>query len=141
MRVTNESWYQSLRGYGQHGLGVAGFLSGTLNSLACTIGGMKPRPTLRDPKIKKGADLTHDEVAENMNPERLQEAQFKHGNLETWKYKGEKPTSGRQATDKDPGTIKVYEIWKNAAGKEFELHYFKHLDGTLEDLKEKPRTR
>jgi hypothetical protein len=39
-----------------------------------------------------------------------------------------------------PGTLKIYEIYEDDVGDEIEVHYFRHLDGTVSDVKVMPRS-
>jgi hypothetical protein len=65
-----------------------------------------------------------------------------HGDPGTWKYQGTKPGSGVPAHTQQapPGTLKIYEIYKDEFGEEFEIHYFRHLDGTVSNVTPKPRS-
>lgn len=65
-----------------------------------------------------------------------------HGDPSTWKARGEKEGSGVPATSPNapPGTQKIYEIYEDAFGDEIEVHYFRHPDGSVSDVKVKPRT-
>ncbi len=67
---------------------------------------------------------------------------LRHGDPGQWKTKGQKPGSGLPATSPNapPGTLKVYEIFEDEFGEEIELHYFRHSDGTVSDVKVKPRS-
>lgn len=67
---------------------------------------------------------------------------LKHGDPGKWKSKGEKPGSGAPATSRDapPGTLKIYEIYEDEFGKEIEIHYFRHPDGSVSGVKVTPLT-
>jgi hypothetical protein len=67
---------------------------------------------------------------------------IKHGDPGKWKYKGLKPGSSVPADSANAptGTLKVYEIYGDEFGDEIEVHYFRHVDGTVADVKVKPRT-
>jgi hypothetical protein len=65
-----------------------------------------------------------------------------HGDPGAWKYQGTKPGSGVPAHSPlaTPGTLKIYEIYKDEYGEELEVHYFRHLDGTVSNVTVKPRS-
>jgi hypothetical protein len=67
---------------------------------------------------------------------------LQHGDPSGWKPKGQKPGSGTAAHSPlaPPGTVKVYEIYEDEFGEEIELHYFRHPDGTVSDVKVTPRS-
>jgi len=39
-----------------------------------------------------------------------------------------------------PGTLKIYELYEDEFGDEIELHYFRHPDGTISNVKVTPRS-
>jgi hypothetical protein len=63
-----------------------------------------------------------------------------HGDPGQWKFVGPKFGSGVPATSPlaQPGTTKHYDIYKDAFGDEIEVHYFRHPDGSVGDVKVKP---
>jgi hypothetical protein len=67
---------------------------------------------------------------------------LQHGDPENWKYNGEKP--GSRAPAHSPlaptGTLKIYEIYVDEFGDEIELHYLRHQDGSVSDVKVTPRS-
>lgn len=65
-----------------------------------------------------------------------------HGDPGQWQYRGPKPGSGTLAHSPyaPAATLKIYEIYIDAHGDEIEVHYFRHLDGTLGNVKVKPRS-
>jgi len=67
---------------------------------------------------------------------------LQHGDPGRWTFKGNKPGSGVPAHSPHapPGTLKTYEIYVDALGEEIELHYFRHPDGTVSNVKVKPRS-
>ena len=62
---------------------------------------------------------------------------LQHGDPGRWKFKGQKPGSGvfAHSPSAPPGTLKIYEFYDNEFGAEIELHYFRHPDGTVSDVK------
>ena len=62
---------------------------------------------------------------------------FEHGDPGRWKFKGVKSGSGAPAHSANAplGTLKIYEIYVDEFGDEIEVHYFRHLDGTVSDVK------
>lgn len=68
---------------------------------------------------------------------------LQHGDPGMWKYKGRKAGSGTPAHSPlaPPGTIKVYEIYEDEFGKEIEVHYFRHPDGSVSGVKVTPRRK
>jgi hypothetical protein len=62
---------------------------------------------------------------------------LQHGDPENWKFKGHKPGSPTPATSPlaEPGTMKNYEIYEDQFGELIELHYFRHPDGSVGDVK------
>ena len=67
---------------------------------------------------------------------------LQHGDPGRWKFKGTKPGSGSTAhsANAPSGTLKIYEIYDNEFGEEIELHYFRHPDGRVSNVKVKPRS-
>ncbi len=67
---------------------------------------------------------------------------MQHGDPGKWTYRGPKPASPVPATSPSasPGTMKHYDIYKDEFGDEIEVHYFRRTDGSVEDVKIKPRT-
>ena len=67
---------------------------------------------------------------------------LQYGSPDTWKYVGKKPGSPVSANSPKalPGTMKHYDIYEDDSGVEFELHFFRHPDGTVGDVKAKPRS-
>jgi hypothetical protein len=65
-----------------------------------------------------------------------------HGDPGRWKFRGEKAGSGVPATSSGapPGTRKIYETYEDQWGDEIEVHYFRHTDGTVSDVKVKSRS-
>lgn len=63
-----------------------------------------------------------------------------HGDPTKWTYLGPKVGSGVPATSPtaEPGTTKHYELYKDVDGDEIVVHFFRHLDGTVSDVKVKP---
>ncbi len=60
-----------------------------------------------------------------------------HGDPSNWKPKGPKAGSPTPATSPSalPGTLKHYELYEDENGEEIEVHYFRHPDGTVGDVK------
>lgn len=114
---------------GGTGSGVtAGAVTGTLGVaspvvlyMTSTPGGLggSGRPTTAD-------------IAANMEPEHI----FDHGDPDTWKYLGEKRGSGVPADSPvaPPGTLKIFEVWEDEFGALLEVHYFRHLDGSVSNV-------
>jgi hypothetical protein len=67
---------------------------------------------------------------------------IQHGDPGKWKYVGVKPGSGVQAHSPSapPGTTKHYDTYEDEFGDEIEVHYFRHPDGSVSDVKIKPRS-
>lgn len=67
---------------------------------------------------------------------------IQHGDPGNWQFMGEKPGSGVPAHSPSapPGTTKQYDIYKDEFGDEIEVHYFRHPDGSVSDVKVKPRS-
>jgi hypothetical protein len=66
----------------------------------------------------------------------------KHGDPSNWTFRGPKPGSPVPATSPSapPGTLKHYDLYENEFGDKIELHYFRHPDGTVADVKIKARS-
>jgi hypothetical protein len=62
---------------------------------------------------------------------------LQHGDPGRWKFKGQKAGSGVPAHSPNapPGTQKIYEVYDTEFGDEIEVHYFRHADGTVSDVK------
>jgi hypothetical protein len=60
-----------------------------------------------------------------------------HGDPSKWRYLGPKRGSPTPATSVNalPGTMKHYDLYLDVHGDELELHYFRHPDGTVGDVK------
>jgi hypothetical protein len=67
---------------------------------------------------------------------------LQHGDPGKWSYRGPKPGSPVAATSPSavPGTMKHYDIYRDEFGDDIEVHYFRHPDGSVGDVKIKPRT-
>lgn len=67
---------------------------------------------------------------------------LQHGDPDNWTFKCEKPGSGVAAHSPlaPPGTLKIYEIFADEFGDEIELHYFRHQDGSVTNVKVTPRS-
>ncbi len=65
---------------------------------------------------------------------------LQHGDPSKWKFKGPKPGSPTPAASPSaqPGTVKHYDLYVDEFGEEIELHYFRHPDGSVGDVKVKP---
>jgi hypothetical protein len=65
---------------------------------------------------------------------------IEHGDPSKWKYKGPTAGSPTPATSPtaEPGTMKHYELYEDAYGNQIEVHYFRHPDGSVGDVKIKP---
>ncbi len=85
-------------------------------------------------------------IAGNMPEDPLDFVDFddvlQHGNPDDWTYLGPKPGSPTPAKslNAQPGKMKHYDIFKDQFGDQIELHYFRHSDGTVGDVKIRPRT-
>jgi hypothetical protein len=55
---------------------------------------------------------------------------------------GERPGSGVDAHSAlaPAGTRKIYEVYEDEFGVEIEVHYFRHLDGSVSGVKVTPRS-
>ncbi len=62
-----------------------------------------------------------------------------HGDPTKWKPIGPKPGSPTIAhsPDAEPGTMKHYELYEDELGDLIEVHYFRHPDGSVGDVKVK----
>jgi hypothetical protein len=62
-----------------------------------------------------------------------------HGDPGRWISLGPKPGSPVPATSPNarPGTMKHYDLYRNEFGEVIELHYFRHEDGSVDDVKVK----
>jgi hypothetical protein len=60
-----------------------------------------------------------------------------HGDPGKWKYLGPKAGSPTPATSPNAsaGTMKHYDLYENEFGDTIELHYFRHPDGSVGDVK------
>jgi hypothetical protein len=67
---------------------------------------------------------------------------LQYGDPGKWKYIGPKAGSGVPAHSAlaQPGTTKHYDIYQDEFGNEIEVHYFRHPDGSVGDVKVKPRS-
>ncbi len=65
---------------------------------------------------------------------------LQHGDPSKWTFVGRKAGSGVPATSPlaPPGTTKHYDIYKDEFGDDIEVHYFRHPDGSVGDVKIKP---
>jgi len=64
---------------------------------------------------------------------------LQHGDPSKWTFKALKAGSGVPATSPtaSPGTTKHYDIYDDEFGDEIEVHYFRHADGTVGNVKVK----
>lgn len=62
---------------------------------------------------------------------------IQHGDPTRWTFIGPKPGSGVPATSPHArtGTAKHYDIYTDAFGDRIEVHYFRHSDGSVADVK------
>jgi hypothetical protein len=65
---------------------------------------------------------------------------IQHGDPSKWAFRGPKPGSPTPATSPNarPGTMKHYDLYDDEYGDEIEVHYFRHPDGSVGDVKIKP---
>jgi hypothetical protein len=65
---------------------------------------------------------------------------IEHGDPTNWKYRGPKPGSPVPANslNAQPGSMKHYDLYTDEYGDPIELHYFRHPDGSVGDVKVKP---
>ena len=63
-----------------------------------------------------------------------------HGDPGKWVSKGPKKGSPAPATSSRaiPGTMKHYDLYLDEHGDDIEVHYFRHPDGTVGDVKVRP---
>jgi hypothetical protein len=61
---------------------------------------------------------------------------LKHGDPNNWKFRGRQSVL---ATDDDapPHTLKVYESYEDEYGDLIDVHYFRHSDGSVSNVKVK----
>jgi hypothetical protein len=64
---------------------------------------------------------------------------FRHGDPGTWISRGPKPGSPVIAHSgvAQPGTMKHYDLYTDEFGAEIEVHYFRHPDGSVGNVKVK----
>jgi hypothetical protein len=62
---------------------------------------------------------------------------IQHGNPADWRFLGPKSGSPTPATSPiaPPGTMKHYDLYEDAHGDLIEIHYFRHPDGSVGDVK------
>jgi hypothetical protein len=62
---------------------------------------------------------------------------LQHGDPSKWTFLGSKQGSGVPATSPlaQPGTTKHYDIYEDEFGDQIEIHYFRHADGSIGDVK------
>jgi hypothetical protein len=62
---------------------------------------------------------------------------IQHGDPGKWFFVGPKAGSPVPATSlkAPPGTMKHYDIYRNVFGDLIEVHYFRHADGSVADVK------
>ncbi len=62
---------------------------------------------------------------------------IQHGDPSNWRFKGPKFGSPTPATSPNaqPGAMKHYDIYQDEFGEEIEIHYFRHTDGSVGDVK------
>jgi hypothetical protein len=67
---------------------------------------------------------------------------LQHGDPGNWTPQGNKAGSGVPAHSPNapPGTLKIYELYEDEFGEEIELHYFRHPDGSVSNVKVTPRS-
>jgi len=110
--------------------------------LTGTLAGSVPVVVYMTRKARGDGDgfthISEDIISENMTLDEFNE----HGDPSNWNFEGEKPGSGLPATSPNapPGTLKIYERWTDEFGTLLEVHYFKHLDGSLSNVKLSPAT-
>jgi hypothetical protein len=65
---------------------------------------------------------------------------LQHGDPSKWMFVGPKVGSPAPATSPNAplGTTKHYDIYVDAFGDQIEVHYFRHADGSVADVKIKP---
>jgi hypothetical protein len=67
---------------------------------------------------------------------------LQHGDPGGWTFLGPKPGSPVPANSPNapPDTMKHYDLYADVFGDEIEVHYFRHADGTVADVKVKARS-
>jgi hypothetical protein len=67
---------------------------------------------------------------------------LQHGDPGRWRFVGPKPGSPVPAHSPaaGAGTMKHYDLYEDEFGDEIEVHYFRHPDGRVADVKVKPRS-
>lgn len=62
---------------------------------------------------------------------------LQHGDPARWNARGPKPGSPVDAhsLSAPPGTMKHYDLYTDLFGHDIEVHYFRHPDGTVADVK------
>jgi hypothetical protein len=67
---------------------------------------------------------------------------LQHGDPSNWTSQGVKAGSGVPAHSPNAptGTLKIYELYEDEFGDEIELHYFRHPDGSVSNVKVTPRS-
>ena len=67
---------------------------------------------------------------------------LQHGDPDNRVYFGPKPGSPVTANSPNalPGTMKHYDLYEDEFGDAIELHCFRHPNGTVGDVKVKPRS-
>jgi hypothetical protein len=67
---------------------------------------------------------------------------IQHGDPSKWKFRGPKRGSPTPATSPSaqPGTMKHFDLYEDEFGDEIEVHYFRHSDGSVGDVKVRPRS-
>lgn len=62
---------------------------------------------------------------------------IQHGDPYKWKFLGPKPGSPAPATSPvaQEGTMKYYDLYEDEHGDLIELHYFRHFDGSVVNVK------
>ncbi|MCY2994737.1 MAG: hypothetical protein NTY19_43780 [Planctomycetota bacterium] len=65
-----------------------------------------------------------------------------HGDPGKWRFQGCKQGSPTPATSANAplGTMKHYDLYADEFGDEIELHYFRYTDGSVDDVKVRPRS-
>ena len=60
-----------------------------------------------------------------------------HGDPGNWTYKGPKAGSPTPANTQtaQPGTMKHYDLYEDEFGNEIEVHFFRHPDGSVGNVK------
>lgn len=59
---------------------------------------------------------------------------LKHGDPSYWKFQGRK-TAPAKTPSAPPQTLKVYEYYEDSFGDAVEVHYFRHSDGSVSNVK------